>query len=813
MKTKFTLMGAFLLLAIFSHAQNPLKGKVSGLILDEASKPSLYTNVLLLRQKDSSLVKGEVSDGLGKFQFTNVSEGSYIIAATMVGYKKSYSKPLQINAENLDVIVPSIQMATETKNLKEVVVVGQKPFIEQKIDKTIVNVENSIVSSGSTAMEVLEKAPGVTIDKDDNISLRGKQGVIVMIDGKQTYMSSGDVSNMLRNMQSNAIENIEIITNPSAKYDAAGNSGIINIRLKKNKNMGTNGSFTLGAGYGKFEKTNAGLSVNNRNGKWNLFGNYNYGYNHRFNSNTIVRQIDFNNETFISDSYNYRPMQVNANSFKGGADYYINKNHTIGVMASGFLNFNEMDVENTTDFRSTGTASDSSLFLGNLVDSRWSSQAYNLNYKGVLDSTGKELTVDLDFSQFRGDVSDNLNISRFDDQGEINGNTFNLFSTIPSTITIRSAKLDYVHPFSKKAKMEAGAKSSYVTNDNNVVYEELKDGNRARVDSLSNHFRYNEAITAGYVNYSTDFGKFAVQLGLRGEYTFSDGKSLSNSGLPFSRRYFQLFPSVFLTQKINKSHTLNYSYSRRIDRPSYRDLNTAIQFLDPYTYFQGNVYVMPQYTNAFQVTHSFKGFVNTSVGFSTTSDVFTQVPEQNNETKVTKATIHNIGVMNNINLSIGAPIPFSKIWMSNNNINLFYKEYHVDYQGIQSVNGRTAFNFNTNHTIKLPKNYTIELNGMYNSPSAEGILRQKAMYVFGFGAQKTFMDKRASLKLNVNDVFNMMRFRGTINFGDMDVQILSRWESRIVRLTFTYRFGKNEIKPARRRTTGVESEQNRVKME
>jgi RNase P/RNase MRP subunit p29 len=245
MKTKFTLSVLCILCWFSSYAQQ-INGRIAGSVLDESKKALPFATIMLLKATDSSLVKGELSNEAGKFQIDGISEGKYIIALSLVGYTKTYSPAISLSSVNHSIQLNPIQMKQETQHLKEVTVVGQKPFIEQKIDKTVVNVENSIVASGGNALEVLQRSPGVMVDKDDRISLRGKQGVIIMIDGKPTNLSAEDAANMLRNMPSNSIEQVELITNPSAKYDAAGNAGIINIKLKKNNKVGMNGSVTAG---------------------------------------------------------------------------------------------------------------------------------------------------------------------------------------------------------------------------------------------------------------------------------------------------------------------------------------------------------------------------------------------------------------------------------------------------------------------------------------------------------------------------------------------------------------------------------------
>ncbi len=800
------------LISMSTFAQSSQKGKVSGTMLDENKKPAEFVTMMLVHAIDSSLVKGAVTDVDGKYEFDQIPEGQYRVAASMVGYKKMYTTPFTINQANLQVALPVLQLVMDAKNLNEVVVIGQKPFIEQKLDKTVVNVENSIVSSGSTAMEVLEKAPGIMVDKDDKISLKGKQGVIIMIDGKQTYLSAEEVSNMLRNMQSNAIEQIEIITNPSAKYDAAGNSGIINIKLKKNKNMGMNGNLTAGAGYGKLPKYNGGINLNYRNGKFNVFGNYNYGYNERFNITELNRVVNYENEVTLFDQYNRRTSRFNNNSYKVGVDYYLNKKNTFGFMANGFLNSGNMNVVNNTDIMDGSGNLKSNVALLNNIENSWKSMAYNLNYKRTFDSTGREFTADVDYSKFMGQGSDNIRNYYYNSVGEETQVPLLLKSDIPSEVDIKSFKADYIHPLGKTAKLEAGVKSSYVVTDNDVKFNLFRENSWEVDTTKTNHFKYTENINAAYVNFSKELSKiWSLQLGLRAEQTISKGNSITLNKV-VDRNYLEFFPSVFLSQKVGKDHQMAYSYSRRIDRPSYQDLNPFVYFLDLYTYFQGNPFLKPQFTNSFQVSHTYKGGFTTTLGYSHTKDIFTQVTIQDDQTQITRATMTNLDARQNYNLGLSMPIPVTKWWSTNNNVNVFYNQFRSTFLDEQLDNSQLAVNVNTNHTFILPKDFTAEVSGFYNSPFVEGILRGKAMYAIGFGLQKSFMNKKANLKLNVNDVFNMMRFRGAINYSNMDLRIFNKWESRQARVTFTYRFGKNDIKPARKRATGSESEENRIKM-
>jgi hypothetical protein len=793
--------------AISAMAQTQ-QGTVHGLVLDENQKPMEYATMMLVKASDSSLVKGSISGTNGRYTFEAIQQGRYMVAASMMGYTKLFSAPFDLTENVHRVEVPVIQMEQVAQKLKEVVVKGERPFLEQKIDRTVLNVENSIVSAGTNAMEVLEKAPGVVIDQDDRISMNGKNGVLVLIDGKQTYLSAAEVSNMLRNMQSNAVESIEIITNPSAKYDAAGNAGIINIKLKKDKNLGTNGSLTLGTGWGRYGKANAGLNLNHRAKKFNAFGSYNHGYNRNFNEQEVYRLIG--NSVF--DQRSVRGQEMQNLNYRVGADYFLNKHNTIGVLASGFFFDMDMNSLNTTLQSNAGSgALMSSINQTSSSDFMRKSNSLNVNYKRTFETAGRELTLDADYSLFNANVIDNILARSFNATGEEVGMPLQIRNLTPSLVDIRAIKGDYVHPLGQTAKIEAGFKSSLVVTDNDMNFNTYQETGWQRDLGRSNQFKYTENINAAYVNYNHQIKKVGVQLGLRAEQTISEGTSVTMDQKNPPRNYLEWFPSVFVSQKINDKHEVGYSYSRRIDRPSYQDLNPFVYFLDSLTYQEGNPYLNPQFTNSFKLTHTFSKMFVTSLGYSRTTDVMTRILIQDSETFKSKAFMENLASLDNFSLNISAPAPITKWWSTMNNLNVYYNLYNEpNLNGADLSVGMMAFNFNTNHSIRLPKDFTMELTGMYRSPTLDGIIAPQSMYFVAAGVQKTFLDKRASLRLNVSDIFGTMRFVGIARHQDIDTRIESRWESRVARLSFTYRFGRNEIKPARRRSTATEAEQNRV---
>ena len=822
-----TLFYSILALLSLNSLEINAQGKISGQIMDDKSKIVEFASVTLLKAKDSTLVKGALSDGSGSFEFEKIPSGEYLVNISQIGYKKFYTPKFSLDSDNPSVKLMNLILSEDSKQLSEVQVIAKKPFIEQQIDRTVVNVENSIVSAGATALEVLEKAPGVTVDKDGNISLKGKQNVMVLMDGKPTYMSASDLANLLRNMQSSSLEKIEIMTNPPAKYDAAGNAGVINLKTKKNQNMGLNGSATVGFGYGFYKslpKENGSLNLNYRQGKLNLFGNFSGNHRKNFQINEINRKFVENGKTLSGfDQVADSDKQNSSISYKMGADYFLDSKNTIGVLFNGMRgNYTETLDNRAIIKNSLGQQDSTSITKGN-ISNDWANYSANVNFKHVIDSTGKEWTADADYARYNANNNMMYRTSKYD-LSNILRQTRNEDGMTESKIDIYSIKTDLVYPINKTSKFEAGLKSSYVNSNNDMRFEFLVGdlNNRVLDPTRTRDFLYKENINAGYLNYSTTFKKLSIQLGLRAENTIGQG-TLKGKEL-LNRNYTNLFPSVFLREKLNAKHQLGLSYSRRIDRPSYEDLNPFLYFLDPYTFEKGNELLQPQYTDALELSHTFMDGITTTINYSRTNSVMTEILQQNNALKLTNVTKYNIGYVDNFGIAFSVPVPITKWWFSNTYFNLYNNHYVGEIPKVtigadgtestifQSLDARaTTYNANTTHQFTLPKKFSLEVSGWYQSGFIEGQLAGKPMGAVSFGIQKKMMKDKATLKLNVNDVFWTQKFRGSFVFNDVDVQIVNRWESRVARVTFTYRFGNNKIKAARQRQTGLDDEKGRVK--
>jgi outer membrane receptor protein involved in Fe transport len=826
MKRKITLMLIAMFLIINNmnaFAQQNIHGKIDGQIKDNENKALPYATVTLLKASDSSLVKGAIGDENGHFEFEDVNSGKYIIAASSLGFTKTYTQPFSINIAHQQIHLPAVEMQMNANMLKGVSVTAAKPFIEHKLDKTIVNVANSVVSAGSSAWEILQKSPGVTVDNTNNtINLQGKSGVSIYIDGRPTYLSGDQLADLLKNMNAGSIQSIEIMTQPPAKYDAAGNAGIINIITKKNKMVGFNGDVTAGFTQGRYSRENTGFNMNYRNGKYNLYGNYDFSHATWWNSNYITRNFyDGTGKTLSTrtEQYSSNSSPDYNHNFKAGLDYYLNNKNTIGVMVNGTINPGKNYVDNTTWFKNSDGSLQTTSYTNNEYNNRWTNYTYDANYRGTFDSTGKELDVDVAYSKYDNSSMQSFLTDTYYPDGSLVPDSANVPNpnirrgSLPSIISIQTAKVDYTLPLKKNAKLEFGAKTSFVTSDNNVQYDKFDNSKQQwEYDSATNHFKYTENINAAYVSLSKEFNKgWSLQLGLRGEQTISNGHQYTNDST-VKRNYVQLFPTAYISKQLNKDNTLNFSYGRRIDRPDYQDLNPFRYYLDPYTYEEGNPFLQPQLTNSLELSYSYKSLLTAGISYSNTNNVISQVLEQDDSLKITYQTNENLSDMKNIGLNMTLSIPVTKWWMSVNYINVFHNIYQGEYLGGNLDFGSTAVIFNSTNSFTLPKDFTAEISGYYNSSMLWSIFTIQPQYSVSAGIQKTFMNQKATLKLNVSDIFHTQSSYASVKYENLDVTSANHWDSRRVNLTFTYRFNRGNAKPVQHHhQSSIEEEESRIK--
>ncbi|MGF7074592.1 outer membrane beta-barrel protein [Mucilaginibacter sp. 3215] len=781
--------------------------KVSGALLNEQGKPLDYATVSLLRASDSTVVKGALSNDAGVYVFTNIKAGNYIIKASVVGYQKAVSKTFTVPANSSQVTAPALNLRTGSTELKAVTITATKPLIERKIDRTVMNVENSVLAAGNTAMEILERAPGVTVDKDDNISLKGKQGVTVMINDKLTYLTAAQLATLLRSTDGNTIKSIEIITNPSAKYDAAGNSGIINIKLKKNTQSGTNGSITVGGAKSKYWRDNSSLNLNHKQGGLNVFTSLSRGDNKRGHDIGIDRIItdSLGNKTYFNQKSSL-PSINHYNNYRLGADYDLTPKHTIGFVVSGYSNSEKDLNDNRTIIGKQFGVPDSSLRTTSDIRQTYKNFALNLNDRLKLDTSGQELSIDLDYSKFKNNSNAMYNTDYFLPDGSIQHEPQMLRNQTPSTISIYTGKADYTKPLTKTIKLEAGVKFSSVKTDNDLQAQIFSNGAYINDTTRTNRFIYTEKINAGYLNLNKQFKKFSVQLGLRAEQTRSTGNLIGST--PVKRSYLNLFPSVFINQTINDKNEISFSYSRRIDRPGYDDLNPFVYYLDPYTYSQGNAFLNPQYTQNFELNYTYNKTINVSLGYSHTTDAITELILT--EGKRSFETHQNLQTQTGYNVNINTPFTITKWWEGNVNATAFYLGFKSDTLAGQKFNdGQWAFQGRTTQTFKFA-GYRFEVTGDYQSSLTYGIYKIRPRYSVDMGVSKSFMEKKFNIKASCDDIFNIRRNDLSSQVVNNNFVIKQKNDTRVMRLTFTYNFGNSSIK-MRQHRSGADDEKGRVK--
>ena len=799
-------------LSFVSYAQNA--GKINGIIKDGNEKTLESATISLIKATDSSVVKVAVADKAGRYQFENIATGKYLVNVSATGHDAGYSSLVEVKQGNDAIEVPVIVLQPATKSLGAVVVTSKKPLIEQKIDRMVINVEASVTNVGSSALEVLEKSPGITVDKDGNISLKGKQGVVVLIDGRPSYLSGADLANMLRSMTSAQLDQIEIMTNPPAKYDAAGNAGVINIKTKKNKQYGYNGSVSATYGQGRYNRDNESLNFNYRNGKVNLFTNLSHNYGKRYNNLDIQRNFrDKDTKQLLRYFDQEAKMQSIWRSYnaKVGMDYFASKNTTFGVVFNGYSNPGEFGNRNTT------LISDANGLLINETkatadfNQHWKNFSTNLNFRQVLDTTGQEITADIDYLTYSSTNDMELSNYYFDASGNNIEKPDTLLGSLPQEINIYSGKIDYIRPLKKGAKFEAGLKSSIVKTDNNANYDSIINNQLVHDYNRSNHFIYEENINAAYVNLSTPLGKkISAQLGLRLENTNAKGNQVT-TGVTFERNYTQLFPTAYFQYKASENHNVGLNYGRRIRRPNYHSLNPFIEFIDRYTSEQGNPNLKPQFSHNIELSHTFKGKLTTTLNYTNTTDIIQQVIEQNEERNETYVKQENIASQRQYGIAINSANEITKWWSSN----VYFNLSNNHFEGIVNNNfislDATMYMINSSQQFKFAKTWNAELSGFYRSGGVEGVILFKPMGMVSMGVGKQVFKNKGNVKLNVRDVFFTQRFSASSKYGNVDAAFQNQNDSRVVNLSFSYRFSKGKVNGGpKRRTGGAGDEQNRV---
>jgi len=773
-------------------------------VLTEKQLPAQQATVELLKAADSALAKTAITDTTGKAVFTQPAE-QYLLHVTSTGYIDYYSAGFTLPlAQQLPPIV--LQPATAT--LKDVKVAASKPFIQHIHGNVVVNVDASVTNAGTTVMEVLEKSPGVTVDRNGNISLQSKNNVLVMIDGQPTYLSGSALESLLSGMSSSLVDQVELITNPSAKYDAAGNAGIINIKTKKNKQEGFNGTLTITGGIGRYPKTNNTVVLNYRKGKLNTFLGYNVNDSKTYTDLYALRTY-YNTDGSIASLLDQPTYFVNRylnNTLKAGVDYFMSPNTTLGISLTGVTIKRKLTNDGTATWIDPKGNKDSAIETISSHDYHLTNGVFNLNLKHNINKT-QELSVDLDGATYNITTKEEFTNKLLRQQGYTDASLGNL----PTTLHILSAKADHVLHWGKSGKLESGVKTSHTNTDNIAAYQYFDGSTWVDDYGKSNHFIYKENIYAAYTSIEQKTGRFSLQGGLRYEFTHYDANQLGNVQVKdssFSRDYGGLFPSGYASFDADSSNTISFTAGRRIDRPAFQALNPFVYIINKYTLQRGNPYFLPQYTWNMELSHQYKQLLTTTLSYSIIKNYFSQL-FLTDPNGILVYTQGNVGKTFNLGLSVSVQATVSKWWSLTGEALLNYKELK-GYVWNSYTSSVTQLNVSMNNQFHISNTFTAELSGFYTTRARNDL--QELLYPTGqlsAGVAIPVLKKKGTLKLAVRDIFHTQVMEGLTSFQTATEYFIERRDSRVLTMSLNWRFGK-PLKQIKHSAGGAADEMQRA---
>jgi hypothetical protein len=814
MKKTFTclLLVLFFSIVRYTYAQTNISG-LQGKIINENYVAAEAATIVLMRYRDSADVQTTLSDKNGVFAFNNIKADKYLLQITKTGYHKIFSGPYIVSAGRI-IIIDSIKMQVAGVNLDEVVVTDKRKYYEVKPDKTVLNLDRSILAAGSSVFNILNTAPGVKVNNSGDVFLRAGQRASIFVNGKQIRLEGDDLTSYLQSLPTADVDQVELIQNPSVRYDASGTGGIINIILKKGKNIGFNGNVTTNADYGTFGKGGAAFNGNYRSQKLNVFGGLSYKYvktDHTINNLRNVDEADIT--TF--DTHYYSTQRTPALDYRLGTDYFINPTHTIGFLIKGSAETSKLDKETNTHMSVNGVGDSTITTLSNLKRKR-DNINYNINYAGALGHTKQTLSADADLSILNRHSDEQVISHAYPTESHIpiivqnmplyNNDT--LRNSAPTRIINESVRVDYSTPVAKTGKLEAGLKASYVKSDNTQTFNALINNVYEPVPMFTSQFNYTEKKSAAYVNYTGSTNKFNYTLGLRVEHLVSDANTPTMSH-DVRRDTTSLFPSVQLDYNMGNSQQLSFIYNHRTEQPAYESLNPTIGYQDNYNYRTGNPYLRPAFVDYFQLSYAGKQKYLVSLYASSVSDFFNfSYFAQNDVTKVLVTTKRNLKRVNDYGVKLALPLQLAKWWDINFNPDFSYYQF-IDYQGYLNKWSKDLI-LDLDQNFTLSKTISATLNTHYESSVFYGLSYVKPVFIMNPGISKQILNRAATINLSVSDIFNTEKDRYQTMYKNLDITSYDKKETRIVHLSFVYNFGKRTVKSARKHTTGNSDEVKRM---
>ncbi len=696
-----------------------------------------------------------------------------------------------------------------SKKISEITVVASKPFVQTLVDKTILNIGARPSLAGQNALELLKSASGVVVDPNDNIQMGGKTGVTVLIDDRNTQLDGQDLAQILKSIDADNIKEIEIISNPSARFDAAGNAGIINIKLKKSISNGLNGTLSGSYVQSTHARGSGTANINLRKNNWNFFinGGINKGHqitianNERVSLNRNFIQRGFEGENF------------NGANWRTGIDYTLSKKSTLGIIWMHNNRFTQMDNSNLT-IVNTIASPDTNVLTRSIAPNSTNRDNFNINYR-LLSDKKSELNIDADHTSFSSFLNNAISTEMLN-QSKTKFASSTIQNDASLHIRISSLKLDYLHRINEHTKWEGGFKSIYSNSNNRITVQQFKNNSWLTDTGKTNQFSYDEFIQAGYLSFQTKWNKFTVQAGLRGEYSKVNGQSIDLKNQLTNKpdtSYLNLFPTLFIQYQLNANNQFGFSLSRRIDRPTYQDQNPFIYVLDAFNSEQGNPYLIPQLTNSVELNYTYKYAHSVKLKYAVTNQYIESITYQTGNQTI--LIPQNVGSRKMLNIAFSSAFSPVKWWNVYANAEPFFQQYETRLDGFGTnewvKQESWGFNGYLSNSIDLTKGWKAELSAWYNFQNATTIYQSKPLGSINLGFSKKLLQQKATLKIGINDIFNTQKWEQTALTSNLNLHTYRKWESRSISISFSYRFGNSKIKSARDRETGASDELGRIK--
>ena len=806
MKNLLTLI--FCISTIMSSAQDI---EIKGILTDDLGDPVIYANLALYNSQDSMLVKVETSDENGAFTIAGISKSSYYLTATYIGFNDLTVTDIDLGSQNIRDLGELI-MTTSSVELETAIVTARRSMVEVKPDRTVFNVQGTINSTGDNGLELLRKAPGVLVDNNNNVTVLSRTGVLIYVDGKRLPLTGDDLANYLQNLSADQIDRIDIITNPGAKYEAQGNAGIIDIRLKRNENHGLNGSVSMTSAKAAFWRNGLNGSLNFRNNLLNTYaqlGGYDNKIQQKYYFQDAVNNVYIDNiATDITDEKGI--------NLRWGTDFFLSKNHTLGFLVSG--NLRDQTLTSTSDnvISSLSNISEVDSFLVASNDGLRDFDNQNININYVFNKNESTLNIDADYGHFGTDAKfeqPNDYLSPVDSSLLTRVNTS--YQT-PVDIDILTFKVDYETNLAG-GRFGIGSKFSKVSTDNTFRFYDIPDTEEVLNDRRSNQFLYDENVLAGYVSYARTINdKWNFSTGLRLEQTDATGdlipfaEDLQED--PVELNYLSVFPSAGLTFTLNPQNVFSLNYGRRINRPDYNVLNPFRAQINELSFSKGNPFLSPEIVNNFELGYLWQFRYNFKLAYSRTTDQITRlIGPDDSDPRARFINWDNLAVQTTYSFNASLPVQVTDKWNAFFNLTGSYLDNQADYgDGVIVDLQAWTYNIFQQHTITLPKGFTGEVSGWFSGPGIwGGVFKYDTSWALNLGLQKRFLDDKLNVKISAQDIFRQAFWSGFSEFNGLRSTGMGDWDSQKITLSMSYNFGNQKVK-SRNRSTGLEDEADRA---